>query len=140
MATRVFEDITESPNDPLWLAVRDLTPDELVHAAYGSSPAVVSRIEGVLSMGARAMLQEMRARPRNFSGDATEAARVKFLRHINFYESGALGRPLGKFLCRFYSAKLLSRFYMLDYWLRNRVTSLLRQFWLLKDRLETTAR
>lgn len=118
MATMNFENLVKSPRNPLWLAVHDMTVSELVHAVYGSSPDVVSKIEGVLSTNARELFHRSRAQPKNFNDEATAAARTKFLRHISFYESGILGRPLGQLLYR----------------VQHRGSSLRRRLWSIVDR------
>jgi len=138
MDTKRFEHLAGISPDLLWLAVRDLTVNELAYAVHGGSPEVVSAIESVLSNGFKDLFHQSRARSRDFGDEATALARAKLIKHIEFYDSGFLGRPLGKLLCRFFRHEypLNHRLWQVHYWARIRVASLLRQFWLLKERLE----
>lgn len=138
MDTMEFERLAKCSPDLLRLAAYDLTIDELVFALHGGSPEVVSAIEGVLSGGVKDLLHQARARSQDYGDEATAPARAKLIKHVAFYESGFLGRPLGRLLCRFsrHAYPLSHPLWQVRYWAGIRISSLLRQFWLLKDRLE----
>ncbi|MDE2292798.1 MAG: hypothetical protein KGL53_12010 [Elusimicrobia bacterium] len=124
MDPRRFEELPECPRGLLRLAAQDMTVDELVDAAHGSSPGVVSALEGVLSHAGRSLLQDFKARPWNRGAADTARARAKLLRHLAFYETSFFGRMV---------AVLLRLTEKLGYPNKVRVSSLRCRFWRLKD-------